>query len=103
MKKVFLISIFYLISISLYAQINKNGIPLIKNYSPLEYNAAEQNWAICEDSRGVIYIGNNDEGVLEYDGNTWDKIQIANNSIVRSLEYSSDGVVYVGVLKSLAI
>lgn len=85
-----------LINIPLNAQINKNGIPLIKNYTPNDYNASEQNWAICEDNRGVIYVGNNIDGVLEFDGNSWEKIPISNGSIVRSLAYSDEGTVYVG-------
>ncbi|NOQ23806.1 MAG: SpoIIE family protein phosphatase [Bacteroidales bacterium] len=84
-----------LINIPLNAQINKNGIPFIKNYSPNDYNASEQNWAICEDDRGVIYVGNTDDGILEFDGKSWSKIPISNGSIVRSLAYL-DGTVYVG-------
>ena len=96
MKKSSILFLLLLIYIPLTAQINKNGIPFIKNYSPNDYNAAEQNWAICEDNRGVIYVGNNDDGVLEFDGNTWMKIPISNNSIIRSLAYSDEGTVYVG-------
>ena len=96
MKKNIILLLLLLIYIPLTAQINKNGIPFIKNYSPNEYNASEQNWAICEDNRGIIYVGNNDDGVLEFDGNTWNKIPISNSSIVRSITYAEDGTIYVG-------
>ncbi|MCK5171251.1 MAG: hypothetical protein KAQ75_15340, partial [Bacteroidales bacterium] len=96
MKKILILCLLVFIYIPLTAQINKNGIPLIRNYSPNDYNAAEQNWAICEDKRGVIYVGNNDDGVLEFDGNSWKKIPISNGSIVRSLASAEDGTVYVG-------
>ncbi len=89
----FFISLIF--NITLFAQVNKNGIPFIKNYAPNDYDASEQNWALCEDQRGVIYVANNDDGVLEFDGNKWNKIPIANGSIVRSLAYSN-GTVYVG-------
>lgn len=95
-KNQILLTLLLFIYIPLSAQINKNGIPLIKNYSPNDYNAAEQNWAICEDKRGVVYVGNNDDGILEFDGSTWNKIPISNGSIVRSLAYSDDDIVYVG-------
>ncbi|MBU8893765.1 MAG: SpoIIE family protein phosphatase [Bacteroidales bacterium] len=95
-KKNLILCLLVFLYIPLSAQINKNGIPLIKNYTSNEYNAAEQNWAICEDSRGVMYIGNNDNGILEYDGKNWTKIPISNGSIIRSLAYSEDGSVYVG-------
>ncbi len=94
-RKYSLFFISLILNISLFAQVNKNGIPFIKNYAPNDYDAAEQNWAVCEDQRGVIYVANNDDGVLEFDGNKWNKIPIANGSIVRSLAYSN-GTVYVG-------
>lgn len=96
MKKNIILFLLLFIYIPLTAQINKNGIPLIKNYAPNDYNAAEQNWTICEDNRGVIYFGNNDGGILEFDGNSWERIPISNGSIIRSLAYSDDGTVYVG-------
>nr|MQY80016.1 hypothetical protein [Bacteroidota bacterium] len=76
-----------------YAQVNQHGIPLITNYTPEEYGASEQNWAIVQDQRGVMYFGNND-GVLEYDGENWRLIKIPNNTIVRSLAYHDD-IIYV--------
>lgn len=79
----------------LLSQINKNGIPFIKNYSKDVYNASEQNWAICQDKRGVMYFGNNDGGVLVYNGDKWEKVKIQNNE-VRSLAVDSLGFVYVG-------
>ncbi|MBU0487512.1 MAG: hypothetical protein KKA07_06820 [Bacteroidetes bacterium] len=78
------------------AQINKFGIPFIRNYSPKEYNASEQNWAVVQDNRGVMYFGNSDNGILEYDGAEWRQILIPNNSIVRSLAVDSTGTVFVG-------
>ncbi len=78
----------------LFSQVNQYGIPLITNYTPEEYGASEQNWAIVQDQRGVMYFGNND-GVLEYDGKNWRLIEIPNNTIVRSLAYH-DNIIYVG-------
>ena len=83
---------------NVHAQINQNGIPFITNYSPQEYGASQQNWAIVQDNRGVMYFGNNDNGVLEYDGVTWRKIKSPNNSIIRSLAVDSAGRIYVGAV-----
>jgi serine phosphatase RsbU (regulator of sigma subunit) len=96
MKRIFIFFIVIFVHISTYAQINKYGTPFVTNYAPNEYNGAEQNWSICEDTRGVVYFGNNDKGVLEFDGKNWRKIPISNNSIIRSLACSEDGTVYVG-------
>lgn len=96
MKKLCYFILFLLISSSLFSQINQYGVPFISNYSAQNYTASEQNWDIVQDHRGVIYFGNNDHGVLEYDGVNWRKIPISNNSIVRSLAVDSKGIIYVG-------
>lgn len=90
-----LLLLFLFCSSTLIAQVNKNGIPFIKNYFPNDYDAHEQNWAVCEDQRGVVYVANNEDGILEFDGNQWKKIPISNGSIVRSLA-QKDGTIYVG-------
>ena len=46
------------------------GHPFLTYFGPADYDAAGQNWAIIEDERGVIYVGNN-VGLLEYDGVSW--------------------------------
>ena len=73
----------------------ETGLPFLRNYSPREYRAQSQNWAVTQDQHGVIYIGNND-GVLVYDGVRWHTIRVANDSAVRSLAVDGNGVVYVG-------
>ena len=75
---------------------NFSGIPLIKNFSPDEYQAHGQNWSIIQDKDGFIYSANTDGAVLQYDGVSWREIPISNGSIVRSLAIDSTGVVYVG-------
>ncbi|MCS7086834.1 MAG: hypothetical protein RMM53_12060, partial [Bacteroidia bacterium] len=46
------------------------GLVFLKNFTTDDYGAEAQNWAVTQDSRGVIYVGNN-SGVLEYDGYEW--------------------------------
>jgi serine phosphatase RsbU (regulator of sigma subunit) len=87
--------------IKIYSQVNKSGIPLITNYSAIEYNFAEQNWCIVEDRRGLMYFGNNENGVLEYDGVNFRKIPISNKSTIRSLAIDDNGVVFVGAIAEL--
>lgn len=101
MKQITLLSILLFLFIFGYSQVNKNGIPFITNYSSEKYEASEQNWAITQDNRGVMYFGNNDYGVLEYDGVNWRQIPINNNSIVRSLAIDNAGIIYVGAVNNL--
>lgn len=73
----------------------EQGILPIYNFSPKEYSASAQNWAITQDERGVMYFGNN-WGILEYDGVNWRQIKISNESNVRSLAIDRNGRVYAG-------
>src|SRR5210317_1406779 len=82
--------------IDLQAQPNIHGVPMITNYEHSITTGSEQNWCITQDLRGIIYVGNNDKGVLEYDGVEWRNIPIPNNPIVRSIITGDDGIVYVG-------
>ncbi len=71
------------------------GTPFTANYSPAIYKAGSQNWAVVQDNRGIIYIGNTN-GLLEFDGKNWKRIPIGNNLSVTSLATDQDGIVYVG-------
>lgn len=89
---------FILLSLLSFGQINQKGLPIIKNFSPEVYDASDQNWCAVQDNRGIMYFGNNDRGVLEYDGKTWRKIPVPRNAIVRSLAVDSLGTVFVGTI-----
>ena len=72
----------------------RNFVPVITNFSSLDYRAGLQNWAIAQGRNGEMYIGNN-EGVLTYDGYNWTKTPLPENTIARSL--MTDGSrLYVG-------
>lgn len=77
------------------AVIGEKGVLGVYNYSPKSYKAAPQNWAIQQDKRGVLYIGNN-EGILEYDGVSWRLIEVSNETNVRSLAMDAQGRIFVG-------
>ncbi len=98
MKKHFLTLFAIAFCYTVFGQANKFGIPFIRNFEPKEYQGSEQNWAVVQDKRGVMYFGDNAVGVLEYDGNTWNAIKIPNKTIVRSLAIDNNGVVYVGAV-----
>ena len=63
-------------------------------YTAQEYRAHDQNWAVTQDDRGVIYVANRG-GVLEYDGHSWRTISVP-AQITRSLDTDDRGRVYVG-------
>ncbi len=74
---------------------NESGDPYLHVYSPQDYGAFFQNWDIVQDTRGVIYAGNN-SGVLEYDGAKWRLIPTPSRAMVRGLGVDGRGRVYVG-------
>ncbi|MBT3232539.1 MAG: hypothetical protein HN356_06960 [Calditrichaeota bacterium] len=67
----------------------------IRNFTPDEYHASSQNWAVVQDRRGIMYFGNSD-GILEFDGNTWHLITLPDSSGVHCLELDEKGRIYVG-------
>jgi len=95
----FNLTLFLLLTISALSNaqhLNKLGHPLITNFPPESYNGAEQTWSIVQDNRGVMYFGTETNGVLEYDGNSWRKINVTNGMPVYSMVKGNNGTIYVG-------
>ena len=96
----YILFLIFILTISLFPQSlsklynNQAGLPLIKNYLPRDYKAHNQNWAIVQDNRGVMYFGNS-SGLLEFDGYDWNLIPVP-NGIVRSLAVDKKGTVFIG-------
>lgn len=67
-----------------------NGI--IK-FDKTTYGAASQNWSVSSDSQGTIYFANHN-GLLEFDGTTWQLYQLPNKSILRSVKVYSDSLIF---------
>lgn len=78
------------------AQFDKAS-PFIQNYDHQNYNMPEnQTWAIVKDKNGILFFANN-TGVLEFDGYTWDLIEVSNKSVVRSFAFHPETErIYVG-------
>ena len=72
-----------------------NFKPNISHYSRADFQADAQFWAMTTDLKGNLYFGNND-GVVIYDGERWEKISLPNNSSVRSLITTDKGTIYAG-------
>lgn len=59
-------------------------IPAITNYTVKDYQGAHQNWACAQGDDGVMYFGNNN-GLLVYDGFSWELYKVPGGYIVRSV------------------
>jgi len=61
--------VFSTITTILQAQ-NPLGSPLVTNYNKVLYGGGSRTWDIKQDSRGIMYFGNN-EGLLSFNGKYW--------------------------------
>jgi ligand-binding sensor domain-containing protein/DNA-binding CsgD family transcriptional regulator len=91
MKKLLLL---LLLPLAAHSQ-NTIGLPDVINYSKQLYSAGLQNWDIKQDKNGIIYVANN-EGLLSFDGRSWNLYSLPNKTIVRSVEIGPDNKIYVG-------
>ncbi|OFX87401.1 MAG: hypothetical protein A2W99_07105 [Bacteroidetes bacterium GWF2_33_16] len=85
--------IFLFIDLSVLADSSEKGIPFITNYFTKSYKAHNQNWDIIEDERGFFYFANGD-GVLIYDGNSWELVELPNKISSRTLAVDQNGLIY---------
>jgi len=60
-------------------------LPPIQNYTPTDYQAENQNWAISQDDDKVVYVANN-KGLLRFNGANWMLFPSPNESIMRSVK-----------------
>jgi hypothetical protein len=73
-----------------FAQSNDlTGLPIIRNYLPSEHGGTQQNWAIVQNKKGIMYFANTG-GVLEYDGSSWRLIEIE-NEVARTIAIDERG------------
>lgn len=77
------------------SQIKNIGLPEIKNFKKSDYDGGTQNWGIEQDKDGNVYFANN-IGLLQFDGSSWNKFVLPNNSSVRALKIGNDGEIFVG-------
>jgi signal transduction histidine kinase/DNA-binding response OmpR family regulator/ligand-binding sensor domain-containing protein len=66
---------------------------MITNYKYQEYGANPINWWVLEDEDGIMYFANTN-GVLQYDGVTWTRIESLRGA--RCLTKDEKGTIYVG-------
>lgn len=96
MKKIIIYVLIYsAVIFSAFAQkLPEKGVPLLKNFSPTDYNNKGKIWNIKSAENGIIYMAAN-KGLLEYDGKKW-KCFKGSEGITRSLLIENDSVIYTG-------
>ena len=75
-------------------RISAQGLPPVENFSPVDYQAENQNWAVSQSADRLIYTANN-QGLLEYNGADWTLYPSPNETIMRSVKAVGDRI-YTG-------
>jgi serine phosphatase RsbU (regulator of sigma subunit) len=83
-------------AVDLFPQVNKDGIPIITNYSPKQYKGHNENWMSVCNKYGVLFVANTNGTILEYDGKQWSQIPTSKKTIVYSLAADTLGNIYAG-------
>ncbi|HPW32415.1 MAG TPA: GGDEF domain-containing protein [Arenimonas sp.] len=79
----------------LWAQAMKlHGAPLMQRYTAKDFNANPQHFSIATDKAGRLFVGNS-EGILRFDGTTWELIELPGKQIARDLIRAKDDKIYV--------
>ena len=76
-----------LLTIAMHSQ----EVPPIQIFSPQDYGAEDQNWAVTQSQNEFIYVANN-KGLLEYNGATWRIYNSPNEGILRSVRVVGDRI-----------
>jgi signal transduction histidine kinase/CheY-like chemotaxis protein/ligand-binding sensor domain-containing protein len=71
------------------------GRPLYRFFSTREYLADNQNWNAVQDRQGLLLFGN-DNLVLQYDGQRWERIPVPGGLAIQGLAGDGDGEIWVG-------
>ncbi len=69
--------------------------PRIRNFSPADYAAQNQNWALAQSAEGWLYTGNNG-GLLEFDGARWSTFSLPDHQTVRAVATGRNGEIFCG-------
>lgn len=87
--------IFFGLSNATANDIPRIGMPYVQNFNKSVYTAGNQNWAIAKNKDGIMYFGNS-SGLLTYNGKYWEKHEMPNKQIVRSVAIADNGLIYTG-------
>ena len=70
-------------------------IPLKSHFTSEDYKGSIQNWSFDQDANGLLYVANN-EGLLEFDGNQWNKYRVPLSTKIRAVRVDHQNRVFVG-------
>ncbi|WP_305070425.1 helix-turn-helix and ligand-binding sensor domain-containing protein [Flavobacterium sp. K77] len=84
----------YFLILFCYSVAFSQELPPIVKYNSATYGAGNQNWMIAQDENHFVFFANN-EGLLEYNGASWELYPSPNETILRSVKVIGNKV-YTG-------
>lgn len=87
--------VLFFLFLSVLTKLGAYNKPLVINFNKEQYRGDNKNWSVSQDSRGVMYFGN-DMGLLEFDGIDWQLHRMSNGLIVRSVAAKSHETIFTG-------
>lgn len=82
------IALSFTFAVQCFAIVKEVGVPVIQNFQREVYGAGTQNWSVCQGDNGMVYFGNNN-GLICFDGKSWNLYALPNGSNVRCVYFSS--------------
>jgi diguanylate cyclase (GGDEF)-like protein len=70
------------------------GAPLVQRYTVKDFGASTQHFSIATDKAGRLFVGNF-EGILKYDGTSWELIELPGKQTARDLVRGDDDGIYI--------
>ncbi|MCE1200952.1 MAG: hypothetical protein LWX09_02505 [Bacteroidia bacterium] len=75
-------------------ELPKKGVPLLRNFTPAQYENKGKIWDITSAPNGIVYMAA-DKGLIEFDGMRWNSFK-GSNGFTRSVLVVSDSLIYTG-------
>lgn len=80
-----------------FTQVLSQNNTIFTNYDKKDYKGGNQNWSICVGEAQMLFAANN-QGLLFYNGASWNLKRIPNNAPVRSVLYDNHRI-YIGTFE----
>jgi hypothetical protein len=85
---------FFLSLLAFAQELPKKGVPLLRNFTPAQYENKGKIWDITSAPNGIVYMAA-DKGLIEFDGMRWNSFK-GSNGFTRSVLVVSDSLIYTG-------
>lgn len=76
------------------------GLPVLQQFTAKQIGGINQNWALTQDNKGLIYNATG-VGISVWDGHNWRFTRTPNRTLVRSMQFWKDDFLYAGTIDNI--